>query len=152
VSVEVRWRGAYGASRHAHLAAPRRRADPTGARECGRRRLRALADHRRGPPVDRFGRHRHELDRAVDDDAQAARELGGLDRRRCRVRLDVPVQGALPDGAAVHRVPRARRPWVASVEAQLRGGPRGARMSLPPRIVFTGPESTGKTTLSRTLA
>src|SRR5690606_16378229 len=143
----------------------RRRADPARARERRRGGLPALADHGRGPPVDRLRRDRHQPDRPVDDDPQAAGELGGLDRGRRGVRVDVPLQVALPDGAPVRRLPRARGARLAAVEAELRGGPRSAGVtdsgSAPPdgpakprplRIVFTGPEAGGKTTLSRTLA
>src|SRR5207253_481391 len=68
-----------------------------------------------------------------------------LDRRGPRVRADVLLQRAVSDVGTVRDLPGARRPGMDAVETK-----RADRPLI--RVVLTGSESTGKSTLARQLA
>jgi nicotinamide riboside kinase len=100
--------------------------------------------------VHHCGEHR----RAVHARPQVPRELAGLDRRRCRLDLSLRVEGTAADGGALRTlsrdVHRRLRPMAGN------SARAGVRVTAPyddvPRLVLAGAESTGKTTLARTLA
>src|ERR1051325_6398644 len=148
----VRRQRAHGAARLAHTAAALgySRRDRRDCLAHPRRDHLALA--RRCAAVRRCGAHDREPDRAVHDDAQVSRELAALDRGRRILRGHVHLQGPQPHSVQLRRVSRPRGDGLRLVETIARRGAGGRGRTGVIRVVVTGSESTGKTTLGKQLA